>query len=153
MRHALLLVITVAACDQGAKKKIVPPGPYIVRYDCFHSDQPFGAASSVRNLSFDLGAKTVTTLTYAYQSPLGADAPSPYGPTVSPLLDPTPAMLEAAVIKVLRGGPYRPEYSASKDRPCELAISAGGVEVFKLAKAALHEQDAATDLVKAFFVF
>lgn len=182
MRRALLLVTVVAACDQGVKKeavaepgsgagsgsavtsgpigvstvKFVPPGPYVVRYDCFHSDQPFGPGNQVRNQSFDLGTKLHTLVEYQYSGEPPANGPddaSVHAPVVSPLSDPRVAMLERAAIAVLRGGPFKPEYPVPEGTPCELAISAGGTEVFKLEKAGTQEKDAASDLVNAMFAF
>ena len=140
MRRALSIVLLLIGCDQGVKKaphdpdKRVPPGPYVIRYDCFHSDQPFGPGNQIRNQSFDLGRKVRTTLAYEYSSdplPAGASA-VPRVPVDAPIADDKVKRLEAAVVKVLSGGPYKPEYPVPEGTPCDLAISAAGTEVFKL---------------------
>ena len=56
--------------------------------------------------------------------------------------------INAAVEKVLRGGPYKPEYPVPEGTPCTLVIQANGKEVFKLEKAATDNPDDVSELVR-----
>lgn len=152
MRTALVLVLALAACDKGEKpKKPIVAGPYVVHYDCFHSDAPFGKGSQYRNQAFDLGAKTYTRQFYERSGETeGSDQPeAPIPPPETKLLaaDRVTA-INAAVEKVLRGGPYKPEYPVPEGTPCTLVISAGTKELFKIDKAAADEPDAVSELVR-----
>lgn len=150
MRTALLLLIVIAACDKGEKpKKPIAHGPYVVHYDCFHSDAPFGKGSQYRNQAFDLGAKTYTRQFYEKtgETPEQPDQPPP-PPETHPLANDHVVKINAAVEKVLRGGPYKPEYPVPEGTPCTLVINAGDKEVFKIDKAAADEPDAVSELVR-----
>ena len=151
MRTALLLIV-LAACDKGEKpKKAKVGGPYVVHYDCFHSDAPFGKGSQYRNQAFDLGAKTYTHQFYERSGEVDApDKPEPPipPPETKPLADDHVAKINAAVEKVLSGGPYKPEYPVPEGTPCTLVINAGTKEVFKIDKAAADEPDAVSELVR-----
>ena len=152
--RAVLWTVLALGCDAGApapKKtttKPIAPGPYVVHYDCFHSDEPFGHGTQSRNTTYDLGRKTVTLLAWETKGDELAAPPDqkpsePPKPVVSELGSAHLARLEAAVAKVLSGGPYKPEYPVPEGTPCTLLVEAAGAEVFKL------EKDAATDLVLA----
>jgi hypothetical protein len=158
MRIAVWIVLVIG-CDAGAPpprtQKAVPAGPYVVHYDCFHSDQPFGTGSQYRNVAYDLGAKKVTLVAWETKgndmaAPPPAEAPPPPTPVVSELGAAHVARMEEAVGKVLRGGPYKPEYPVPEGTPCTLRIEAAGTEVFKLEKADTTEKDAASELVLSF---
>ena len=150
MRTALLLIL-LAACDKGEKpKRSIASGPYVVHYDCFHSDAPFGTGEQFRNQSFDLGAKTYSRQFYEQS---GGDVtheapPPPPPPETKPLADGHVAKINAAVEKVLRGGPYKPEYPVPEGTPCTLVITKGDQELFKIDKAAADEPDAVSELVR-----
>ena len=161
MKRALLLVFVLVACDQGAKKsagtgstagsgsaRTVPAGPYVVRFDCVHSNQPFGPGTQVRNAAWDLGAKQLSVLAYEESGePAEADA-TERTPVVTPLSSDKVAQIEAAVVAVLRGGPDKPAHPQPRGTPCPLGLRAAGPEVVKLEKAEAQIDDAATDLVK-----
>jgi len=154
MRTVALLLVLVAACDRGEKpSRPIPPGPYTVRYDCFHSDQPFGSGSQYRNQAFDLGARTYTRQFYelsgeepAPNQPEPSQTPPP--PETRPLAAERVLAINAAVEKVLRGGPYKQELPVPEGTPCTLVITAGPKEVFKIEKAAADEPDAVSELVR-----
>jgi hypothetical protein len=152
---ALLIVLAAAACDRGKKAtpppKPIAPGPYTVRYDCFHSDQPFGNGSQYRNQSFDLGARTYTRQFYELtgdEPPPDKPEPPPPPPETKPLAAERVAAINAAVEKVLRGGPYKPEYPVPEGTPCTLVILSGDRELYKIEKAAADEPDAVSELVR-----
>jgi hypothetical protein len=150
MRLAFALVlVVVAACDKGSKPgKPIPPGPYTVRYDCFHSDQPFGNGSQYRNQAFDLGARTYTRQFYELTGePTDESLPIP-APETRPLAADHATKINAAVEKVLRGGPYKPEYPVPEGTPCTLLIQAAGKELFKIEKAAADNPDEVSELVR-----
>jgi hypothetical protein len=150
VRTALALLLALAACDKGEKpKKPIVAGPYVVHYDCFHSDAPFGKGSQYRNQAFDLGAKTYTRQFYerSGDTPEQPDQPPP-PPETQPLADDHVTKIHAAVERVLRGGPYKPEYPVPEGTPCTLVIDAGTKEVFKIDKAAADEPDAVSELVR-----
>lgn len=150
MRLAFALLLgLVASCDKGSKPgKPIPPGPYTVRYDCFHSDQPFGKGSQYRNQAFDLGARTYTRQFYELSGePEDESLPVPSPETHALAADRVTA-INAAVEKVLRGGPYKPEYPVPEGTPCTLTIQAAGKELIKIEKAAADEPDAVSDLVR-----
>lgn len=163
MRIAVWLVIAIG-CDAGAPtpkkasdtpKTPVPAGPYVVHYDCFHSDLPFGPGSQHRNLTYDLGIKKVTLLEWQTKGEVeelrpDTKPPEPPKPVVTDLSPRHVAALETAVVNVLRGGPYNPEYPVPEGTPCTLRIEASGKEVFKLEKAYTKEKDAPTALITAF---
>lgn len=159
MKRAIVIAFALVACDQGAKKsagtgsatagKAVPAGPYVVHFDCFHSDQPFGPGNQVRNASWDLGAKTMSVVAYEYNSDAPPAADAVHAPVVTPLPPDKVTQIETAVVAVLKGGPYKPEYPVPEGTPCTLRITAGGTEVMKLEKADVQQDDAATDLVKS----
>jgi hypothetical protein len=174
---ALALVI---ACDAGEKRptsstsgsqqagsqltaavvKPVPPGPYVVRYNCFHSDMPFGKGAQHRDLTVDLAAKTWTLDAWELTGEEGNGPPPPPGqqpapegpvhePEVAVINVDSVAKVEAAVVAVLRGGPFKPEHPVPEGTSCVLLIEANGARLFELEKAYTKENDAATDLVKA----
>jgi hypothetical protein len=155
MRYACLLV--VAACTKATPPpKPLPQGPYVVSYNCFHSDEPFGKGSQYRNLSIDLGALTVTTQNYEVTGTEldrppqpGVDPRKPPAPTVAKLEASAAGRLRPLVEAVLRGGPYKEELPVPEGAPCTLAITAGGRQVFTIEKAYTNEPDAVTALVKA----
>ena len=148
MRLAFVLLVLVAGCDKGAKPgKPITAGPYTVRYDCFHSNEPFGKGSQYRNQSFDLGARTYTR---HYYELTGEESEKPQlpPPETRPLAGDRVTAINAAVEKVLRGGPYKPEYPVPEGTPCTLLISAGPQELFKIEKADADEPDAVSELVR-----
>ena len=148
MRIALALIVLLAACDKGARPpKAVPPGPYTVRYDCFHSNEPFAKGSQYRNQSFDLGARTYTRHYYELTGE-EEEPPKLPDPETRPLAGDRVTAINAAVEKVLRGGPYNPEYPVPEGTPCTLIISAGPKELFKIEKADAEEPDAVSELVR-----
>jgi hypothetical protein len=148
VRTTLALIVLVAACDRGEKPiKPVPPGPYTVRYDCFHSNQPFSKGSQYRNQSFDLGARTYTRQFYELTGEESTQPELP-PPETRPLAGDRVTSINAAVEKVLRGGPYKPEYPVPEGTPCTLLISAGPKELFKIEKAEADEPDAVSELVR-----
>ena len=168
MRPAFALVLVLAACQQKSASsetattsgsgnttapKTLPEGPYIIKYDCSHSNQPFGEGGSVSNRSFDLKAGTLTVLAYEYHDPSklppGTKEPE-HTPQVVPLSTQVIAKLDHAAKRVLAGGPYKPEYPVSEGTPCHLSIDANGKQLFAIDKAYTNQADAVTDLVKAF---
>jgi len=154
MRFAVWLLVAVG-CDGGARRKTeeikpIPVGPYVVHYDCFHSDEPFGKGSQYRNTTYDLGAATLASQSYELSGEVGPTAPPPPPqPTITPLAPSRVVRIEAAVKAVLRGGPYKPELPGPEGTPCTLKIEADGREVFTLEKAATEQPDLTTDLVRA----
>jgi hypothetical protein len=154
MRIACCVVlVAAAACDQGKKSdkpiRPIPVGPYVVHYDCFHSNEPFGKGSQYRNATYDLGAKTFSSQAWELKGEVG-EPNVPPAPTVTPLDPSRTAQILAAVQEVLRGGPYKPEYPVPEGTPCTLKIVADGREVFTLEKAATENKDAVSDLLHAF---
>jgi hypothetical protein len=176
MRAALVLVVAFA-CDAGEKSppkrtpvpdpvttqskdaaQPVKAEPYVIHYDCFHSDMPFGDGSQYRNLTVDLGAKTRTLDAWELTGHENDKPPEPpdYGPPkvehhpeVSPLGPEWIARIETAVAAVLRGGPFKPEFPVPEGTPCDLVIELNGKKLFELEKAYTKENDAATRLVEA----
>jgi hypothetical protein len=131
-----------------------PIGPFVVHYDCFHSNAPFGPGEQYRNLTYDLGARTVATQAWETTDdptkPLLDDKPKPPPkPVVAKLSASHVEAIEAAVAAVLRAGKLEPEYPVPEGTPCTLKIERAGKEVFSLAKASANKKDAATDLLKA----
>jgi hypothetical protein len=147
-----ILLLAAASCDgkKATPSKPITPGPYTVRYDCFHSDQPFGKGSQYRNQSFDLGARTYTRQFYELsgEDPGPEPAPPPPPPETKPLAADRVTAINAAVEKTLRGGPYKPEYPVPEGTPCTLVILAGDKELYKIEKAAADEPDAVSELVR-----
>jgi hypothetical protein len=146
--------------------RATPVGPYVVHYNCFHSNAPFGPGEQYRNTTWDLGAGTVSY--QAWETNEGAaqpDVPEPPQPArkkpapVAPKLPPKPTVskmpadrvkaAEAAVIEVLRAGELKPEYAVPEGTPCTLQIDTGGKAIFTLEKAFQKEKDAATALLQA----
>ena len=152
VRTALAVLLVLTACDRGEKpKKPIAAGPYVVHYDCFHSDAPFGKGSQYRNQAFDLGARTYTSQFYERSGDVEApDKPEPPipPPVTKALADDHVVAINAAVEKVLRGGPYKPEYPVPEGTPCTLEITANDKQVFKIDKAAADEPDAVSELVR-----
>jgi hypothetical protein len=152
--------------DHVAVPAAVPHGPYIVDYNCFHSDMPWGKGSQTYNLSFDLGRKQISSLSYndpghgetavpahvepgQGEPPLGQAAPPPK-PTIAALAPARVAEIGGAVDKLLHGGPYREEYPPSEGTACTLKVRVDGAEpFFTLEKASTSEHDAASALVQA----
>jgi hypothetical protein len=150
MRSLLLILLLAVGCDKGERSKTqlkaIPPGPYTVRYDCFHSNEPFGKGSQTRNQAFDLGARTYTRHFYEQVEVSNEVRPLP-PPETQPLSGDRVTAINAAVEKVLRGGPYKPEYPVPEGAPCHLVISSGPKELFKIDKAYTKEPDAVSELV------
>src|SRR5262245_1842460 len=134
-----------------AVPKPVPPGPYVVAYDCFHSNQPFGEGSWSKSSSADLGAMQWTWLevTRTTDDPQPNEPPPPQ-PTTAPVSAASAATLNAAIAKIFAGGPYKNEYAVPEGTPCTLSITAGGKKVFQIDKAFTNEKDAVNDLVRTF---
>jgi hypothetical protein len=134
--------------------KPIAPGPYVVSYDCTHSNMPFGPGGWSRSQSIDLAAHTWTSLevtTTGKEDDVPPDRrPAPPQPTVSKASASVVMLISAAVDKVLRGGPYLGEYPVPEGVPCVLAIRAGPTIVFQIEKAATAERDAVSELVNLF---
>jgi hypothetical protein len=143
VRTLVALMITFAACDKGAKpRQPFPAGPYTVRYACLHKDEPFGNDWQSRDQSFDLGARTFTQQSFERSD----EVPPP--PETRPLAADRVVAINAAVEKVLSGGPYKPEFPVPEGTPCTLTITGpGGKSLFKIEKAAAENPDAVSDLV------
>lgn len=171
MKAALLLV--AAACQSGGEKPTptpgsavvvvakpdaaapidaavvadaMPKGPYVVAYDCSHMNAPFGEGGSVYRITYDLGEKTVETLSYSYGKEGGTAIK--HQPTLRTVAPTRIAQLEAAIQKVLSGGPFKPEYPVPEGTRCYLRIAAHGASVFDLEKSNPQLKDPATDLIK-----
>jgi len=134
-----------AAMVDAAVADAAAAGPYIVAYDCSHMNAPFGEGGAVFRISYDLGAKTASTLSYEY----GKEGPTAikHVPVVKVLAAEKKATLEAAIGKVLGGGPFKPEYPVPEGTSCFLRIAAAGAAVFEVEKSNPQLHDAATDLI------
>jgi hypothetical protein len=151
---AAVALAMFTACDAGEKRaaspsgsaRSVPPGPYVVRYECFHSMQPWGKGWSRQTYTTDLAAKTRSTLLEESKGdemdkpppPPGEQPPVPPAPTISPLAAERIAPIEAAIEKILRGGPYKQENAVPEGISCDLTIEAAGKKLFSIDKS-LHE--------------
>ena len=149
---ALALALAPIAAADTAKVAVqhpVPPGPYVVEYNCFHSDMPWGKGSQFDNRSYDLAAKKATAVAGRDDGvPKPEPAPAPK-PVVTKLSDERVQKLAAAVAKVLAGGPYAPELPVPEGSPCRLTIYGDKHAVaFAIDKAYTRQADDVTALVK-----
>jgi hypothetical protein len=169
----LALVLALCACQQKSQPqaagssappppgdastaRAVPPGPYVVAYDCFHSDMPFGKGAQTNNRSYDLGARTLTSLSYALKGDEDEHPPRPGDvdprktpPTITVITPEHAAQIDAAVVRVLAGGHFEPENPVPEGTPCTLTITANGKQLFTIEKAYTKQADAVTALVQA----
>jgi hypothetical protein len=174
MRGALL-VVALIACDSGEKKKppegnvtkvtaegkvtvtptVIMYGRVEVTYDCHHSNLPWSKGGSVRNMKWDLMAKTLEVVAYEYGDPT-ADPVAPEGqakphperkPVVTPLSEARAKEIGDAVLEAVAGGSYKPEHPVPEGTPCTLTIRDEQREWLKLEKAYTKQRDAASDLV------
>ena len=129
----------------------VAPGPYVIAYDCSHSNMPFGKGGWYRNQSIDLGTNKWTilevTITGEDEDRPGGPPPPP-PPTVTPVSGPVKVQIATTLDRVLGGGPYRPEYPVPEGVPCRLTVSAAGAVVFAIDKADTKEADLVSELVE-----
>jgi len=124
----------------------LPPGPYVVRYHCFHSDAPAGTGSQTVERTVDLGAATLT----AVDRFVGDDTkpPPPTAPKVVQLDAAAATALRTAVDKVVHGGPYRAEPADPEGTACYLAIGTSATTAFfQIDKSLTNERDAVSELV------
>jgi hypothetical protein len=155
MKRALLLLF-VLGCDKGEpppqppKPAPIPPGPYVVAYGCQHPDARMRSKAYSRS-SFDLGKRTHSSSRWwgdVYRpKPEWADPPMSL-PRPEPLAPDRVTEINAAVEKVLSGGPYKPEPSPDVGASCELVILSNGNELLRIEKAVLDERDAVSALVQ-----
>jgi len=151
------VVVDAAPADPAmrAVPRPVPAGPYLVAYDCSHSNMPFGKGGWSRSTSLDLAKRAWTTLEVTSTGdeddlPV-ATPPPPPRPTVSAASPAVADKIAAAVDKMLAGGPYRSEWPVSEGTPCTLAITTpAGAEVYRIDKAYNVEKDAVNDLIALF---
>jgi hypothetical protein len=155
-----LIVVTVGCSEQdepslrpSKRLRLVkpqhhpPPGPYVIGYDCSHSNVPFGEGGDVRNISLDLEAKRRVVLAYHYGA---GSAQAPAFPLATPLSEDEVRKFQTAIDQVLRGGPYRPENPLSEGTPCFLSFSVpGATPFFKIAKATIEQPDAVSALIRS----
>lgn len=159
-KHAIdfmagLALVAALGCDAGDKKSkpviTVNRSEVVVAYECSHSNAPFGPGGSVRNVTFDLGAKTQEVLAYEYEDPTlerpGTPKPK-HEPVVTSLTDERVREIVGAVTKALQHAPYKPEYPVPEGTPCTLTIRDATGERLELEKAYTKEPDAASELVK-----
>jgi hypothetical protein len=139
--------------DKRDTQQAGPPGPFVVAYDCSHSNMPFGPGGWSRSQSANLATHewTLLEITTTTNTPTPTPPPPPE-PTVKPMSVDVVAKLQHAVDAVLAGGPYKPEYPVPEGTPCTLTIKNAdtGATVFTLAKADTALHDAVSDLIVLF---
>jgi len=124
-----------------------PPGPYVVRYHCFHSERPTGTGSTTVERTVDLGAQTLTSVDIMLSDDRVPHPPT--APVVVKLDTATASQLRAAVDRVVHGGPYRAEPADPEGTACALAIGASPTSAFfEIDKSSINQRDAVSELVE-----
>jgi len=137
------------------RKVRVPPDPPAVTsiaFVCSHSDEPFGNGSQLQMSVYDLDLAVWTK--DSSNTPSTKDrGPPPPAKTEHAQGKITPAkiaLLRAAVVKVLAGGPYEPEYPVPEGVSCHMTLAgAKGDPFFQIDKAKREQKDAVNELLNA----
>ena len=133
--------------DLRALPAALPPGPYVVRYHCFHSERPTGTGSTTVERTVDLAAQTLTSVDIMLSD--DREPHPPTAPAVIKLDTATASQLRAAVDRVVHGGPYRAEPADPEGTACALAIGTSPTSAFfEIDKSSINQRDAISDLVE-----
>ncbi len=160
-------LVLLLGCDSGTPKvtspvaaagsavapadaKVIPPGPYVIKHGCSHSNQPFGTGGDMHEITVDLAAQTEARLDWVYgDTPTAPRRPPP--PTVTKLDAARLATITADLDVVLRGGPFPQVEAVPEGISCSLEVSAAGTRILILQRSPSGQPiaDAVADLVHA----